>query len=704
MARSMRPSIAYAALLLTALPIRASAAPEAPVEERPYGGVLPDPRQGFGGSRPAGTGEWFAVLLRDAETGAPLPGARLVRTPEAIDGGRLHHDMVMAVATADADGIARVPVEGSVWKEDCHWLALADGHAPAHDYGAEPEPEMLLARGEPFRGRVLDPMGRPVAGAVVENLGGCSHGTAAQRSVAGADGIVSFAHSEPKFGQLWIEGPGIASELMAFSDPLSLGSDPAALAMETGYRFEGRVVDLLGKPLAGVVVRHYNEQRGPTTITDREGRFVLDGVERREASLVFYPPLDLTEGEGSLHVDDGVAGVPMTVVLTPLGPLEEEASARIRVRVRRPDGAPAGGVGYRILSTRSGRGPAGTTASDPPASAGDAAMGEGVEDVVPGAFRVVPRDPFDALEFDPVEVEARGQETKVVDIVVRARPVLRIRGTLPDDARLALALDDDSVEERGEDAGWTPSVPADRPAVLRVRLPDRPPFFFPVGPTKDGVREVQVVLPEPRRILLPDGAQDATLLDGAREAAAVRDGKHLHTDAVGRLTLRFTDASRRTLDLPIDLPDAPGAQVAVDPAGATEFRKETEVRILRPSEDGTDAVHDTVTRYAGQELVVTREGWRTLRWTPADGDVLRYGTASVELSVTVEAGASGDAIALVDGELYEVEGGRLALRGFHPGPHRALVALRDRPGSGRELRFSLRLGQTLEHTVVLGAE
>lgn len=697
----MRTSTLKAVLLVLAVSAVASAGPED--DDRPWGGLLPDPRQGFGGKRPAGEGEWFAVLLRDAETGAPLPGARLVRTPESINSWRLRHDMVMAVGVADADGIARVPVAGTIWKDDCHWLALAEGYAPAHDYGAEPEPEMLLSRGQQFRARVLDPMGRPVAGALVENLGGCSHGTAAQRSVAGADGVVSFAHSEPKFGQLWIEGPGIESDLLAFSDPFSLGRDPAPLAMETGYRFEGRVVDLLGEPLAGVVVRHYNEQRGPATITNREGQFVLDGVGRREASLFFYPPLDLTEDEGNLHVGDGVAGVPMTVILTPLGPLQEEESAQVRIRCRLPDGRPAGDVGYRILSARSGRGPAGMTASDPPASDADAPIGEAVEDVVPGAFRVVPRDPFEAFEFDPVEAEARAQETKVVDILVRHRPVLRIRGTVPDDARMALAIEGDSLDE-GLDAGWTPSLPSDCPAVLRVRIPGRPPFFFAVEPPKEGVREVAVVLPEPRRIHIPAGVRDAALFDGPRDAAAFSDGGDILTDAVGQLTLRFTDASGRAMELAVEVPATSGSRVSVDPAAATESRKEFAVRVLHPGEDGTDTVYDTVTRYPGQELVVERDGWRTLRWMPADGEALRWGSAAIEIAVTVESGGAGDALALIDGEIYEVEDGRLSLRGFHPGPHRAVIALRDRPGVGRELRFSLGAGETLKRTVVLAAE
>jgi hypothetical protein len=700
----MRHSLAYAAFLICISSGPASAGPDERVEERPWAGVLPDLRQGFGGSRPVGTGEWFAVLLRDAETGAPVPGARLVRTPESEAGGRLHHDMVLAVGIADADGIARVPVESSVWKEDCNWLALADGHAPAHDYGAEPDPEMLLPRGDPFRGRVLDPMGRPVAGAVVENLGGCSHGTAAQRSVAGADGIVAFAHSEPTFGQLWIEGPGIASDLMAFREPDSLGRAPASLAMETGYRFKGRVVDLLGEPLAGVVVRHYNEQRGPVTMSGRDGTFVLGGVNDRDPRLVFYPPLDLTDNESTFGVDDGAPDVPMTVVLTPLRVHGEEKTARVRVRCRLPSGVPASGVGYRVLSTVSGRGPWGVTADKPPATADDVPIGEGVEEVAPGAFRVVPDEPFGAFEFDPAEVDAKTSEAALVELVVRSRPVLRIRGVLPQTARLTLALTDDSLDAPGKGTDWTPSLPADQPAILRVRVPDRPPFFFPVGPEKDGVRNVEVILPEPRRIHLPAGTEDADLFDGTRKAAGFRDGGDLLSDAVGHLTLRLTDASGRTSVVAVDLPATPGAEVGVDPAAATELRKEIEIRVLHPAEDGKDALYETVTRYPGQELVVKRDGWRTLRWTPADGDLLRWGDAAVELSVSGEAGEACDAVALVDGELYEVEDGRLALRGFRPGPHRAIIALRDRPGAGRELRFSLRAGETLKRPVVLAAE
>ena len=675
--------------------------------ERPWDGIVPDPAQGYGGKRKAGEGRWFAVRIRDGDTGAPISGARLVRTPEAGAGRRLRPAMVMSPAVADPDGIAHVPVDAEFWKDDCHWIALEDGYAPAEDYGAEPEPEMLLRRGQPFRGRLLDPMGKPVAGAAVENLGGCSHGTAAQREIAGSDGIFTFAHSEPSFGQMWVEGPGIASQLLAFSWPLALGTEPASIAVELGYRYEGRVIDLLGRPIQGVTVRHWNEQRGPATTTDPQGRFVLEGVNDDDAHLVLFPALDLTEGEGRLYVDDGAPGVPMTIVLSPIGVSEEDETARIRVRCRLPGGEPVGGIAYRVLGTASGRGPSGYIAEEQPKGKEEPPFGEGVVGVVPGTYRVVPWGPFGEFEFDPVEVSAEVGKEVLAEISVRRRPVLRIRGAVPS-ATLTLTAAGTSTWGTF-DASWSPSLPESAPAVLRMSIRGRPPFFFPVGPPIDGVRVVIVSIPAPRWIRLPAGARAAKLFDGAREAACFEDGDDIATDAVGRLTLRWSDAQGVSREVPVDLPTAPGAEVRIEPTGGTSFapfeldplKTEHSVRVLGPGEDGKEEEYDTCARYPGQELVVTREGWRTLRWTTPDGEVLRWGSCAISLRVDVEGNAAPYALALVDGEIYEVPEGQLDLRGFDPGPHRILVNLRDRVGDGRELRFTLGPGETFQRKVTL---
>src|SRR5688572_29716994 len=142
----------------TALLLLAAVAQDAE-PDRPWNGLLPDEDQEFGDEESRGS-EWLATRILDRATGRPIPGARLLRTPEWMDPGRLRHDMVMSEGVADADGIARVPADGHLHRGDSHWLAVAPGYAPVEDYGFYPDPEMRLGRGVPMSFRVLDPLGR----------------------------------------------------------------------------------------------------------------------------------------------------------------------------------------------------------------------------------------------------------------------------------------------------------------------------------------------------------------------------------------------------------------------------------------------------------------------------------------------------------------------------------------------------------------
>jgi hypothetical protein len=330
-----------------------AALPAGPEEEweRPWEGLLPDPGQDLGNDDRAGS-EWMSTRFLDAATGRPVPGARLVRTPEWIDEFRLRHDMVMSVGVADAEGIARVPALGYLHRGDSHWMALAPRYAPTEDYAPTPDAEMLLHRGIPMSFRILDPLGRPVAGAVVEYLDGCSHGTAGARAVA------TFPHLRPGYGQFWIAGPGIASDLRPVPDDDSLGTRPEDIVMEFGRRFEGRVTDPLGEPVPACVVRVYQEQRGPTAITGRDGRFVLEGADND--ALHFFPAVDLLQDASERTVDDVHPGVPFTVTLTSVGVAREKESARVVVRARDAEGKPVPDVEFRLVGA-TGRGPSGST-------------------------------------------------------------------------------------------------------------------------------------------------------------------------------------------------------------------------------------------------------------------------------------------------------------------------------------------------------
>ncbi len=668
----MKETLALLALGLLAapgpLPAEEAAPPPAAEGEsdRPWEGFLPDPDQGLGDEEdgvPAS--EWYGLRVLDAGTGRPVQGARWVRTPERGTGGDLRADAVMQVAVTDAEGIARMESLPWRWKDDCHWLVLAEGYAPAHEYATIPETEVLLQRGRPFRGVLLDPLGRPVAGGSVEYLGGCSHGTAALRATTGADGTFTLGDHRCRLGQYWIEGPGIASDLVAADGPESLGSRPAVLVGEPGLRFEGRVLDPLGRPQAGCVVRAWNEQRGPATMTGPDGRFVLEGVEGD--SIVFFPEGDLTEDEGDWHVDDAVPGVPMTVVVTSLGVVEEEETATVRIRARTADDAPAGGVAYRVMSLRTFRGPAGTTASADPGGANDPLPGEALEEIPAGPFVVRPDNPFGKFEFDHVMGQAATGAPADLLLEVRPRPRLRVTGEVPEGADLVLALPGYELDgEQTPEEPWSPWLPGDATARLRVEVEGAPPFFFLVGPVRDGVREAKVGIPEPRRVILPKGAREAELLDGEREVAFRAAGGALETWAEGRVTLRYDDGTGTTRELEVDLPPLEGGTVEVRPG---------EGRTL-PEEDD-DA----------EEEPAAPPGPCVLALRILDGE-----------------GKPADALVLLDGAIHPAPEGTLLLEGLAPGPHRLLVARRDEPGGGRELRVLLVVGKPAERTVRLGEE
>jgi hypothetical protein len=344
-------------------------------------------------------------------------------------------------------------------------------------------------------------------------------------------------------------------------------------------------------------------------------------------------------------------------------------------------------VSFALVHRDTGRGPSGSTEEE---------EGEDEEKgAAPGVYRVIPDEPFGDFTFDPAEVRAEEGKTAVLVLPVRPQARLRIRGAFPEDADLTIAVEGAEESVSKEDDGWSPAVPARGAAVLRVEVDERPPFFFPVGPEKDGFREVVVALPAPRRFPVPPGAKNARLLHGPRAALSFEEGGFLCTDATGPLLLRWKDAEGVTREVPAETPDAPARTVV----------REVRIRALGTGEDGKEeAFHDGESE-PGDMVVVTRAGWRTLRVVAPEKDLdLRWGSAAIRLTIRQDARIPTDPLVMVDGEVYEAPGGILELRGLEPGPHRIVVAPRDEVEGGREIRLVLKDGETRERTVTLGEE
>ncbi|MGE0191398.1 MAG: carboxypeptidase-like regulatory domain-containing protein [Planctomycetota bacterium] len=671
------------------------------VTEEPWTGVLPDPEQHRADD--ALEQDVFAVRVVDAETREPVVGARWVRTPEWIAGWRRWHDAVLSMAVTDALGVASVPVARDAWTSDSHWIVLAEGYAPHHEYGVVPEAQVELHRGQILRGVVRDILGRPVVDARVDVLGGCSHGTPYAGARTGPDGSFDVGLlGVPSGSQLWVEGTCLASDLYATDRFASLGREGILVLPRRAVRHAGVVVDVLGRPVVGAVVRAWNEQRGPAAVTDAEGRFVLEGVEGAWDELQVFVPGDYTSETGSWFVEDPSAGDDLRIVVDGLGVLEPERDGTLVVSVRTPSGEPASDMSVRAVSLATGRGDAESTRS-PDDEDDDVRPGEVAFEVCAGPVRVEPASAFSAWTFDPLRVDVPTGGRVRVDVTARARPRLRIQGVVPEGATLTLVVERET-EDGIDGPGARPALPADAPAALQVELPDRPRLDFVVGPEVDGERTVTVAVPEPAVIELPSGSEALELFDGMRSAFAWYEKDRILTDARGRLRVAWR-AGRKgpRREAWVDI-SGPGAHVRVGEGLPVVSATDVQIRCEGPhGEYGPDERPYDDTARPGEWVVVRRDGWQTLGGrAPDEGTlVLRWGPARLRLEIAEEDGTPVDAVVLVGSALHAAPEGLLGLHGLPAGPLTVLVARRGAHGTGARLELSLTSDEELSHRVVL---
>jgi hypothetical protein len=162
----------------------------------------------------------------------------------------------------------------------------------------EPVRFVLDAAGR-IRGRVLDPGGDPVAGAMVGRQGvrpvpralaGRAPGVSAvsvldQGALTDADGRFEFAAtSSPLRIQAVCEGyaPSALVEVAAASDETV---EEIVLSLRAMCRVEGRVLDAEGQPLPGALVDAEADGAYENAETNARGEFVIDGLPSVSAKL-----------------------------------------------------------------------------------------------------------------------------------------------------------------------------------------------------------------------------------------------------------------------------------------------------------------------------------------------------------------------------------------------------------------------------------
>jgi hypothetical protein len=230
------------------------------------------------------------LILRTDGPGrrAPLPGARVSCWTEDSRPTSLASRLV-AEARADEFGVAELRVPP---RKSYHWLIEAKGWGVLHEYGGT---EALLAEeivfeepGKDRSLRIVGPFGRPLAGARVEMLLGCSHGPAARVATSDAQGIAVLPDVSDSGWDLYIVAKGVRPR--SYSLPqIPMGDKPPVVITTWGATATGMVVDEKGEPIEGAVVRELDGFRGPVTATGADGTFVLHGLSAKDEIGVFLP-------------------------------------------------------------------------------------------------------------------------------------------------------------------------------------------------------------------------------------------------------------------------------------------------------------------------------------------------------------------------------------------------------------------------------
>jgi protocatechuate 3,4-dioxygenase beta subunit len=441
-------------------------------------------------------------VVVDAESGAPVPGAVV----EAACPGEAASFVPLSRALADASGAFSLDVAMESGLPIGHLRAAADGYAIA-TYAVAEIPRVLdageaaaggtslrvpLDRGHAIRGRVVDPEGRPVAGAQVvfdsvpwvrdpprlEWLAPPVAGAATvgawsidSRAVTAADGGFEVRARWPGFSTTRVaaRAPGFHWSAEVAVD-LPEGPDPVP-PVELRLRPAGRVVVSLfdhgGAPLLV----------SPPELWGEDDRLQFRGTApgRWEAEPV--PPGRWTIVGSDANGDSGlfreaievVAGGTVERILRPGDP--ERA---VEGRVVDDEGAPVAGASVEAWSARAGPIASGSAATD----------GEGrfrVPGLLPGPTLVTATDDVTAIPA----VEARTGGPPVTLVLPRpARVRLRLVGPGDEAVRFGATLhpgngNGTAIEYEGAVDGMVLMLDA-RTRLLGIRASGRTPLEVPL--------------------------------------------------------------------------------------------------------------------------------------------------------------------------------------------------------------------------------
>jgi hypothetical protein len=276
-------------------------------------------------------------LVRDSPRGfVPVPGAT-VRHYAACD---ILGPKLLVSATADEFGFANLVRPEP---EGAHWLFEARGLGVVHEFEffkAFNDAQVVLPTAISRRIRIVDLDGCPNAGAPFELYLGCPHSPAVRTGTTDEDGVALLEGlGSPTDGHLWVRAEGILFGRYELPYGRYVGQSLPTVVVEPALSARGVVLSQDGEPVPGVVVREDSNMRGPVTKTDAEGRFVLPSLRRGEG-FEFYAPDRPFGSRPNATVRNFDPGVPLRMMLRDDRPTvhgESEVLHALDVVLVRPD-------------------------------------------------------------------------------------------------------------------------------------------------------------------------------------------------------------------------------------------------------------------------------------------------------------------------------------------------------------------------------
>lgn len=672
----VRPRLVAPLLGLLALAAPARGGDE-DVEIRPYDGVVWH-------SVPE---TWVHFLVRDARTGQPVPGAVI----------RRHVEMEMSddATWGPARGEWRTGAHG-VFALDCgttevgdatsHWTIEAPGYAVTETYGAAGSREIVdLEPPLDRHGVLLDPLGRPARGVLVEWKVGCAHAPALRVARTDANGRYVLRGIEAG-GDVCYDGPGVLAAYASDGDLGPLDQPPPVRVADPAITVRGRIVHAPPGVLDLAVVRGRTSSRGPLARVARDGTFVLEGVG--EGDELWLDAMG-KENYATLDLADFRSGGPLVWDLGPEAP--DVPLVPLTVTERYAGGGKPDDLQPPITvafdAVHGGRRTVLRLSED--ADVLDATV-----ELAPGAYDVsVAGDDRLAAAFRRFRTPARRvvvgappAPPPTIELEFVEQPRLRMTLTPPpddgdDDDTFTLDVPGARQHFQAPDVVFLPS---DVEAVVRVAGQVR---ASRVAPVADGVRHV-VVDPRPTATIRLRGLADDDDVELAGQRVAELDDDRgvpaiPWTGASGALRLRIDLATGGVAATTLDVPPGPGTVLDVDvatlprlPAGRVELRGLPEARAWANVSTFDDAGRRVVVDLAPGTTHVEHPAFTPGRWVKVACDdlvefhrrlvgpspfVVAVGTATLRLRFPADGGVAPTPDVVVvgvgAGYAWEPEGG-----------------------------------------------